>query len=820
MRPARLALLTAALCGVLLPSLAAAQSAACALPGRDGPTYVRNTYYPGSGTASAAGRTLNLGTLRSGADAATAPLTPGDLVFVIQMQDGVLNNSNSVAYGNGSTGRGVTDLRGAGRYEFGVVTAVSGAVVTLRDPLRYTYESGPATASAARRSFQVLRVPQHSALTLSGTVRPPVWNGETGGVVVFDVAGTLNMGGATVDASAAGFRGGGSFVGGVISGANAQDYAGAYTTITSRGAMKGEGHAGTPTLVRGATVTGGYTGTPSGLAAGDLGYPGGLTVARGAPGNAGGGGTQHNAGGGGGGNVGTGGTGGWSYGVYRTQAQYDALAANVKAACRTLTSGATTYYACQGDGSREVGGLGGQGLAPDATRLFAGGGGGAGDSNNAADAPSTAQSSGGTGGGVIFIRAGRVTGNGVLRSNGQNGEPAGRDAAGGGGAGGTVAVVTTAGVLAGVTAEVRGGAGGKSGLPLRGSETQGSGAGGGGGAVLLAQGVRVGSADVAGGNPGLNEPVAGITNPYGAQAGAGGTGEIVYDNAAAPLPGLCTPALTVTKTTATPTRFTTSTAATYTITVSNAAGRSEATDVTVQDPALPARFTFARTQAITLGGGATRTAVTDPAPGSAAPAWGTFTLPAGAAVSVTFDVTLAAPDPATYQNAAQASYLDPARTSAAGTATATFDPQGSAAEDVTVFTPPRVPLQKWVRNVTRGTPFGTQGGGQPGDTLEYCIAFRNEGGFVAANFALRDTIPANSLALPGAYGTSPAPAGAPLGVRLSAQQVQAGEFTPAGTDLTAAADADAASLSAGGLTYTTDLAAGAGGSVCFRTQVR
>ena len=52
------------------------------------------------------------------------------------------------------------------------------------------------------------------------------------------------------------------------------------------------------------------------------------------------------------------------------------------------------------------------------------------------------------------------------------------------------------------------------------------------------------------------------------------------------------------------------------------------------------------------------------------------------------------------------------------------------------------------------------------------------------------------------------------------QQVQSGESTPAGTDLTAAADADAASLSASGLTYTTNLAAGAGGSVCFRTQVR
>lgn len=809
-----------ALCGLMMPSLAAAQSAACALPGRDGPTYVRNTYYPGSGTASAASRTLNLGTLRGGADAATAPLTPGDLVFIIQMQDGVLNSSNSVAYGNGSTGRGVTDLRGAGRYEFGVVTAVSGAAVTLRDPLRYTYESGPATATAVRRSFQVLRVPQHSSLALSGTVRPPTWNGETGGVVVFDVAGTLNLGGATVDASAAGYRGGGSFLGGSLTGQNVQDYTGLYTTTTSRGAMKAEGYAGTPTLVRGLTVNSGYTGTSSGLATGDLGYPGGLTVARGAPGNAGGGGTQHNAGGGGGGNVGTGGTGGWSYGVYRTQAQYDALTAAVKATCRTLTSGATTYYACQGDGSRDVGGLGGQGLTPEATRLFAGGGGGAGDSNNASDAPTTPQGSGGGGGGVIFIRAGALSGAGTLLANGQAGEPAGRDAAGGGGAGGTVALALPAGAVSGLNIQVRGGAGGSSGLPLRGTETQGPGGGGGGGAILLAPGVTVGATDVSGGATGLNAPAAGLSNSYGSQAGAGGNGQLLYANDAAPLPGLCTPALTVTKTTATPTRFTTSAAATYTITVSNAPGRSEATDVTVQDPALPGRFTYARTQAITLSGGATRTGVTDPTVGTTAPQWGTFTLPAGTSVSVTFEVTLSAPDPSTYQNGALARYLDPARSSASGTASATFDPLGSAAEDVTVFTPPRVPLQKWVRNVTRASGFGTQGGGQPGDILEYCIAFRNDGGYVAANFTLRDTIPANSLAVPAAYGSSAAPTGVPLGVRLSGQQVQMGELTPGGVDLTAGADSDAASLTAGGLTYVTDLAAGAGGSVCFRTQIR
>ncbi|WP_155300428.1 MULTISPECIES: DUF11 domain-containing protein [Deinococcus] len=783
-------------------------AAGCAEPGRDGPVYVANSYYPGVGTASAGDRTVTVGALRTGAG--TTPIAAGDQVLLIQMQDadinpagGPLTNTSVTTYGDGSTGRGYTALNNTGRYEFAVVTAVSGTAITLRDSLQYSYRTAPAGTSA-RRSFQVLRIPQLSSVTLTSPVTPPVWNGETGGVVVLDAAGTLNLNGQTISADAAGYRGGGSFTGGSLTGQGVSDYANTYVTTASRGAMKGEGIAGTPTLVRGTTVTNGYSGVAAGLPTGDLGYPNAFVVARGAPGNAGGGGTQHNAGGGGGGGVGLGGRGGYSYGTYAT---------TNSGTCRTLTSGSTTYYSCGGDGSRDVGGLGGAGITPDATRLIMGGGGGAGDSNNSADNATTEQNSGGAGGGAIFIRAQALTGSGTISANGQAGQPAGRDAAGGGGAGGVVALALGAGAV-NATVQVRGGAGANSGLPLRGNETQGTGGGGGGGAVLLATGVTVSAPDVTGGTAGVNTPVTGVSNTYGAVAGDGGQGRLVYENAQAPLPGQCVPRLTVEKTTSTPTRFVSSSGATYTITVRNDAGRATARNVTLRDPALPAAFTYASTGPVVLSGGATRAASSDPTAGQSSPAWSTFTLPGGSDVTLTFDVTLSSPAPGVYQNAAATQYLDPSRTAAADTAQITSNPAASTAEDVTVYALPRVTLDKWVRNVTRAGAFQKVGGGQPGDILEYCINVTNAGGYVANNITVTDALPANTLALLNGYGQG-------LGVRAAATPVSGADRTsPAGTNLTASADTDAGSLDAARLQYVTTLPVGAQGSVCFQASIR
>ena len=336
----------------------------CAAPGRDGPTYLAPTYFPGNSLSAPAGTsTLLIGTARLDANASVTPLLPGDLVLIIQMQDGTYNNGNTSAFGDGSSGRGMTSLGEAGHYEFKTVLTNLAGIVTFTQPLAYTYTTVGATVTQGQRRYQVIRVPQLSAVTISGTVTAPQWDGVTGGVYVIDVTGTLTLNG-TIDVSGQGFRGGGAFTNGVLSGSGVADYANVsplLPTITpARGATKGEGIGGTPRFV----------GQQSSLINGivDLlvsGYPLGFDVARGAPGNAGGGGDQHNAGGGGGGERGI--------VLERRRRQgrllvravfgHDADLPCQTCTCRSRRAPRPTT-ACNGDGSRDVGGLGGVGDQP------------------------------------------------------------------------------------------------------------------------------------------------------------------------------------------------------------------------------------------------------------------------------------------------------------------------------------------------------------------------------------------------------------------------------------------------------------------------
>ncbi|GAA0500082.1 hypothetical protein [Deinococcus depolymerans] len=119
--------------------------------------------------------------------------------------------------------------------------------------------------------------------------------------------------------------------------------------------------------------------------------------------------------------------------------------------------------------------------------------------------------------------------------------------------------------------------------------------------------------------------------------------------------------------------------------------------------------------------------------------------------------------------------------------------------------PPEVLLSKTVRNVTRADPSGTTSVALPGDTLEYCIAYRVNGGD-AVNFVLRDTAPAQTDPLADAYGAG-----------RSLRLTRAGVVT----DLTGAADTDAGSLGGQNVTVTLGSAAsGETGSLCFQVRVR
>jgi uncharacterized repeat protein (TIGR01451 family) len=723
---------------LIVLSGAGVQAQVCSNPGHDGPTYSSNGYFPGIGTANAAQKVVTVGSARVDANASGTPLAVGDQIFIIQMQDATITNANSISYGDGSTGRGYASLRNSGRYEFGVIASVSTATnttITLRDNLSNAYASAPADASNTRRSFQVLRVPQLSTLTLSGTINVTAWNGSTGGVYVLDVAGDLNMGGATIDASATGFRGGGGKQGSTII-PGGTDYATAATgtASTELGAVKGEGFAGTPKLVR-STGSAPYNGVSSGLTGGDLGYPNSLDQSRGAPGNAGGGGTSHNAGGGGGSNAGSGGKGGYSYARYNPTGTGTA---GCTTSYRTLTSGAITYYACDGDQARDVGGLPGKEVAPDAIRLLAGGGGGAGESNNSNDDnPTAIQNSGGNGGGAIFIRARTISGTGTLRANGQDGLPAGRDGAGGGGAGGTIAIATTTLNLSGVTAIANGGAGGISGLPLKGAETQGSGGGGGGGAIIRPTGSSLNaSSSYSAGTAGVNVPATGITNTYGSSSGAGALTTFDFVNTQIQPPGTCAPNISITKVTTTASRVQgVDLTATYTITVSNT-GNAAAQGVQVQD-ALPTPFTYASTVTITTASGTTRTSTINPTAASANPLWSAWDLAAGQSLVIQFSASINAATPAVYQNSATVTYLDPLRTVPTTTISASYNGNLAAntADDVTV-----TPAADLVITKTDGIT-SIQGLA----LTTYTITLKNNGPSSVTNAAFKDPLAANMV---------------------------------------------------------------------------
>jgi uncharacterized repeat protein (TIGR01451 family) len=138
--------------------------------------------------------------------------------------------------------------------------------------------------------------------------------------------------------------------------------------------------------------------------------------------------------------------------------------------------------------------------------------------------------------------------------------------------------------------------------------------------------------------------------------------------------------LDVAKTALTPSITTTAAAggsAQWTLSVTNNGG-SAADGVSITDT-LPAGFSFASNTAPVLAGGATRTASVDPAAGAATPAWGTFRLPAGASVSITFTASVAGSVASgTYSNSASAS------TSTTPSTVNAFNGSASNADDVTV----------------------------------------------------------------------------------------------------------------------------------------
>jgi uncharacterized repeat protein (TIGR01451 family) len=526
---------------------------------------VVNTYYPGTASVAKAATSIPVGT----ATGAGGSIAAGSLLLVIQMQDASINTSNSVLYGNSSTGTGFTAINNAGNYEFVTATgpiAAGSVPVTGAGPgggLVFGYTAAPASGTARVSTYQVVLVPQYLSATL-GAVTASSWNGTTGGILALDIAGQLNLGGATVSVDGQGFRGGAGMqlTGGVAGAINTDyrqaspaTYTGAAGGATGIDASKGEGVAGTPQWVEsGVTFLHTLTGYPSGTAGTDG------SMARGAPGNAGGGGTDgdaagntENAGGGGGSNGGSGGFGGNSWNV-------------------NLSSG----------------GEGGSPFPATIDRIAMGGGGGAGSRNNS-DSDNQA-SSGAAGGGMIFIRTYSLTGTGTLTANGMNAyNGTANDAGGGGGAGGTIVVLTVAGGEGGLTLRANGGRGGDAwdSQPYSLADRHGPGGGGAGGVVFVS--AAPAGVSVAGGGNGttLTPGVA-----YGATPGAAGSSAIsatLSQVTGMQSSALCSADLTLSKSHVG--NFTRGSAASFTIPVSNVSLLDATSGVVTINDTLPIGLT-------------------------------------------------------------------------------------------------------------------------------------------------------------------------------------------------------------------------------------
>ncbi|MFB9064265.1 immunoglobulin domain-containing protein, partial [Flavobacterium branchiarum] len=474
----------------------------CGTPGGDGPITVEssvNTYYPifGESTLNTGGKSVFLdkvpATDRYKNNFGTIPISIGDLILIIQMQDASIDYTNSNLYGSGTSGSGRDGLGGTGFKAIGNTGIFEYVIATSNVPLTggnltfkgtgtnggtyNSYVNAAPTTAKGKSTFQIVRVPQYSNLKLTKNITTPPFNGVAGGIIAFNVSGNFDFNKFTIDGSSRGFRGGYSPKND-SGGNNATTYVGEAKVKSISG--KGEGIAGTPKFM--------WDGFNEVVNV-DEGMPGGSS-GRGAPANAGGGGNDHNSGGGGGGNGGFGGLGGYGW-----QGGGGAQWTNAN----PLTGGGRPGYLSFRTDETEL------------TRLIMGGGGGAGDANDAKDGVK-----GGVGGAIVLINAGTVKGPGTIEVNGGAGAAGvyqnSSDGAGGAGAGGTVLLnisgATTNGII---TINANGGDGGNTANDTKNEH----GPGGGGGGGIIRHNIALASVKAtAKGGP------AGLTNGDGVKHGA------------------------------------------------------------------------------------------------------------------------------------------------------------------------------------------------------------------------------------------------------------------------------------------------------------
>jgi hypothetical protein len=119
-------------------------------------------------------------------------------VIVLQMQDDVIaNTGNNAGFGTlGTIGQ-------AGLFEVATIQSFNSSQITLTAPLRKNYNTGP-NSRVQVVSFNQLGNPD---FTTNENMTAVPWNGNTGGVIAFQVNGVLQLR-HSITADGAGFRGG------------------------------------------------------------------------------------------------------------------------------------------------------------------------------------------------------------------------------------------------------------------------------------------------------------------------------------------------------------------------------------------------------------------------------------------------------------------------------------------------------------------------------------------------------------------------------------------------------------------------------------
>jgi len=253
----------------------------------------------------------------SNVDETSDSFEDGDQIIIMQMQDDVIgtNTGNNASFGD------LDNIQSVGLYEvLTIVSHTEGAgvptTITVSGSFTNTYNTG------TNSSLQIITYPTFGSpdYTTTGAMSAKSWDGNTGGVIAFNVAGVLTLA-HDIDADEDGFRGAAANGGGSTGCTGSSNYR---IPSTNNYADKGEGI---------------YKVTAVNFAAGRAKIL-----------NGGGGGNSHNAGGGGGSNFSSGGLGG------------------------------PGWPNC----SPTAGGMGGIDLSllGSVDRIFMGGGGGAGEANN------------------------------------------------------------------------------------------------------------------------------------------------------------------------------------------------------------------------------------------------------------------------------------------------------------------------------------------------------------------------------------------------------------------------------------------------------